>query len=306
MEQLVRHNIIINLKNNYLYKIVEIKLIKFNKNKIQTFKYKANITGAGSNPKITPRLILSPKNSSAKLFFEGKYDSGECIIEIQHDLNLLPKGEVLLEIITNNTIFQPWKDEYEVVAEKIVVEGVELIDNDSKIMVEIEKPKTKKNKIEENIFNKSVKNKTKQLVLEYIDKTKNIKNKKDRNELLKHILHQYKPNNKILEWGGRVFLTTNAPKAKIAMYYAELKHKQINENENLNKLYPEIEEWKKTKNGSYLDWFVVTKKPWNQNKAEQFQSKAGYSPFGYDFFKFKSTKNIDGTYTNTWKCAATS
>jgi len=279
-------------------------LIKFNKNKTQTFKCKANISGAGSNPKITPRLILSPNNSAAKLFFEGKYESGECIIEIQHDLNLAPKGDVLLEIITNNTIFQLWKDEYEVISEKIVVEGVELLDNDSQIIVEVEKPKTKK--IEENIFKKKVKNETKELVLEYISKTKQIKNKKDRDKLLKHILHEYKPNKRILEWGGRVFLTTNAPKAKIAMYCAELKHKHVNENNNLNKLYPEVEEWKKTKNGSYLDWFVVTKKPWNQNIAEKFQSNAGYSPLGYDFFKFKSTKNIDGTFTNTWKCAATS
>jgi len=294
-------------------------MIKFNKNKLQTFKCKVNVTGAGENPKITPRLILLPKGSKAKLFFEGKYDDGKCIVEIETGLDFAKSGDLVLEILANSTVFQPWKDTFEIVSEQVVVEGIELIDNDMEIIVEVtdtpkKAPKTHKQPIlKDKLFNSKVPAKTKhRIVTEYIDKTKNIKNKKTRKELLKHIIAEYKPKKSILEWGSRVFVSTLDPKAKIAMYMAELENtkfekKKIAEGKaEIKKKYPDVEEWSSDTQGMWINWQVVGKKEWGPNDAKKFQTTAGYDPNGYHFANFNKSKNIDGTFTYKWKCYSSS
>ena len=282
-------------------------MIKFNKNKLQTFKCKVNVTGAGENPKITPRLILSPKGSKAKLFFEGKYDDGKCIVEIETGLDFAKKGDLVLEILANSTVFQPWKDTFEIVSEQVVVEGVELIDNDNEIIVEVtDTPKkTSKKQITEVKDPLFLTNspKVKKQINEYIDRTKHIKNKKAKRRLLKYIVSSYKPKKSILEWAGGIFVNTASPKAKIGMYYAEMNSKKIRESRdaNLKVHFPEVEEWKNKVNGSMMEWEVVCKKPWTSSKAEQFQSAVGYDPAGYWFGQFNSKKNIDGSFTYKWK-----
>lgn len=294
-------------------------MIKFNKNKLQTFKCKVNVTGAGENPKITPRLILSPKGSKAKLFFEGKYDDGKCIVEIETGLDFAKSGDLVLEIITNSTVFQPWKDTFEIISEQVVVEGIELIDNDNEIIVEVtdtpnKTPKTNKQPIvKDDLFNSKVPAKIKQkIMIEYIDRTKNIKNKTARKELLKYIITEYKPKKSILEWGSKVFLTTHNPKAKIAMYMAELEQTKIDKKRiaegklEIKKKYPDVEEWSTDKQGMWLNWEVVGKKDWGPNDAKKFQTVAGYDPNGYHFANFNKSKNIDGTFTYKWKCYSSS
>lgn len=294
-------------------------MITFNKNKLQTFKCKVNVTGAGDNPKIIPRLILSPTGSKAKLFFEGEYDDGKCIIEIETGLDFVKSGDLILEIITNNTVFQPWKDTFEIISEQVVVEGIELIDNDNEIIVEVidtpeKASKTNKQPIlKDKLFNSKVPAETKQrIVTEYIDRVKNIKNKKTRKELLKHIITEYKPKKNILEWGSKIFVSTLNPKAKIAMYMAELenikfeKKKIIESKAKIKKKYPDVEEWSNDTLGSWITWYVVGKKEWGPNDAKKFQAIAGYDPNSYHFANFNKSKNIDGTFTYRWKSYSSS
>jgi len=291
-------------------------MIKFNKNKLQTFKCKVNVTGAGDNPKITPRLILLPKGSKAKVFFEGKYDDGKCIIEIETGLDFAKKGDLVLEILANSTVFQPWKDTFEIVSEQVVVEGIELIDSDMEIIVEVtdtpkKTPKTKV--VNHNLFKSKVPKKTQQkIVTEYIDRTKNIKNKKNRKELLTHIITKYKPKKRVLEWGSQVFVSTHNPKAKVAMYMAELEQSKIDKRKiaegksEIDKKYPEVEEWSSDRQGMWMNWKVVAKKDWGPRDARKFQTTAGYDPNGYHFANFNKSKNIDDTFTFTWKCYSSS
>lgn len=290
-------------------------MIKFNKNKLQTFKCTVNVTGAGDNPKIIPRLILSPTGSKSKLFFEGKYDDGKCIIEIETGLDFVKSGDLILEIITNNTVFQPWKDTFEIISERVVVEDIELIDNNNEIIVEVIDTPEKTPKIntqpilKDELFNFNIPAKTKQkIITEYINRIKNIKNKKTRKELLKHIITEYKPKKSILEWGSKVFVNTLNPKAKIAMYMTELENikfekKKIAESKaEIKKKYPDIEEWSSNTLGSWITWYVVSEKEWGPNDAKKFQTIAGYNPNIYYFVDFNKSKNIDGTFTYKWKC----
>ena len=283
-------------------------MIKFNKNKLQTFKCKINVTGAGDNPKITPRLILSPKKSVGKLFFEGEYNDGTVIIEMQTGLDFAKSGDLILEIITNNTVFQPWSDTYEIVSEQVVVEGIELIDNDAQIIVEVtdtpkKASKTKINEFKDDLFKPNIDPKVKKRIIEYIEKTKQIPNKKARKQLLKYIIHSYKPNKTILEWGDKVFLNNTSAKAKIAMYCAELEDKKIKENRdsNIKIHFPEIEEWENNNKGNIMNWYVVSKKKWNKDRAKEFQTAVGYNPEEYWFDKFTDNKNIDGSFTYKWQ-----
>jgi CRISPR/Cas system CMR-associated protein Cmr5 small subunit len=262
-------------------------MLKFYKNKPQIFKCRVEIQGADS-PKVIPRLIFSPKNG-AKLFFEGKYNDKHCEIDIAHNLDIANKGDVVLEIIANDTIFTPWKSTYEIVSNKAVVENIELID--------------KKNNISVKLID-SIKEEKEEIDNKYTDYIKKIPSDK-RKKVLEHILHSFKPKKQILEWSQKQFNDTNSLKAKMAMFYKQNKHILIKE--DIKTKFPEVEEWDRKKQGSMLNWEVVSKKDWKMDKAEDFQEQAGYSPLGYGGpYNFKSKKNIDGTYTITWQSGATS
>lgn len=171
-------------------------MLKFHKNKPQTFKCKVEIQGV-DNPKITPRLILSPNNSNMNLFFEGKYDNKQCEIVISSTANITNKGSVILEIIANDTIFKPWKSTYEIVSQEIVVENVELIDSKNNISVQL---------IEENTDNS------------YLDVLKKIPTNKRRKKFLEYIKNSYRPKKYLLEWSKKELGETNSLKAKLMMY----------------------------------------------------------------------------------------
>ena len=181
-------------------------MLKFNKNKPQTFKCKVEIQGADS-PKVTPRLILSSKKNNMKLFFEGKYENNSCEIVIPSMVNIEKSGEVTLEIIANDTVFQPWQSTYEILSETVVVENVELIDNKNEITVKVIQESDKEDK-KELIESK------------YYQPIKNAKNKK---KLLAFIKDSYIPNKKIFEWANKEFNDTKSIKSKMAMYCKEKK-----------------------------------------------------------------------------------
>ncbi len=181
-------------------------MLKFNKNKSQTFKCRVEIQGVDS-PKVIPRLVLSTKNSNMKLFFEGKYDNKSCEIVIPSIANIQSKGDVTLEIIANDTIFQPWQSTYEILSESIVVENIELIDN--------------KNEISVKVVQESIKEDKKELIeSKYYEPIRNAKNKK---KLLTFIKESYVPNKKIFDWANREFNDTKSIKSKMAMYCKEKK-----------------------------------------------------------------------------------
>jgi hypothetical protein len=259
-------------------------MLKFHKNKSQTFKCRVEIQGA-DNPKITPRLILSPNNSNVNMFFEGKYDNKQCEITISSTANIASKGNVILEIIANDTVFRPWKSTYEIVSEQMVVENIELVNTKNNISVKlVETIKEDNDDKYVNFLNKIPKNK--------------------RKKFLEYLKNSYKPKSTLLEWSKKEFNENKSLKAKVAMYYKQNEAKLIKE--DTKSKFPEIEEWDKNKIGSYYHWKVISKKRWNNKKAIDFQESLGYSENPYGFYNFNIKKNIDGTFTITWECASSS
>ena len=260
-------------------------MLKFHKNKSQTFKCRVEIQGVES-PKVMPRLILSPNNSKSNLFFEGKYSNNQCEIEISSP-NVANKGSVVLEIIANDTVFRPWKSTYEIVSDEIVVENVELVDTKNNISVKL--VETVKETVADD---------------RYVNFLKRIPEKK-RKKFLEYIKNSYRPKGALLEWSKKEFNENKSLKAKVAMYYRQNEFKLIKE--DIKSKFPEIEEWDRNKKFSDLLWKVTSKKKWDEKKAGEFQSQAGYDPAGYGGpYEFNQKKNIDGTFTITWKSGATS
>ena len=122
--------------------------------KIDNFKCNIRLEGASlSNAK--PRLILESNNKN--LIFYGDVDSkGACIIPITGIKGIFKEsdtGNIKLEVIADDTYFNPWNDEFITdISKKIKVEvtqtQAEIIEDKSdkkKMVVEIEdKPKIKK------------------------------------------------------------------------------------------------------------------------------------------------------------------
>ncbi len=259
-------------------------MLKFHKNKSQTFKCRVEIQGT-DNPKITPRLILSPNNSNMNLFFEGKYDNKQCEIIISTTANIPNKGSVILEIIANDTVFKPWKSTYEIVSDEIVVENIELVDSKNSISVKLVESVKESKEVDEK----------------YLDYIKKIPDKKKK-KFLEYVKNSYKPKKQLLEWSQKEFNDVNSLKSKLAMFYKQNESKLIKE--DIKTKFPEIEDWNKKQVGSYFHWKVITKKKWDKNRAIDFQESLGYSENPYGFYKFETDKNIDGTFTNTWESSS--
>jgi len=185
-------------------------VLTLNRNKNETFKCKISIKGAGDNPKRQMRLILSPESSKTKIFFEGIYKNNECFIEIPPiSDSFLNRGDVILEVIANNTVFQPWKDKFEILSESVIVENVELINNDQQIIIEVETNK--------KLFKPNLNSKSKKEVKECLKKIKNINNK---NKLIREI-KEFKPNKQTLNWAKNIFENINSQRAKLLMYFKQ-------------------------------------------------------------------------------------
>jgi TusA-related sulfurtransferase len=129
----------------------------------KTEDFKCKITVEGSEiSKTSARLVLEGKNYT--LLFEGEIDkNGNCTVPIKKVKNVLAESEVgtmRLEVISDDTFFSPWEDEFEVKASKKVT--VEFEDKSSK-------PVIKENKVNVSVSVPSKQEKTPVKKTEKID-----------------------------------------------------------------------------------------------------------------------------------------
>ena len=95
-------------------------------------------------------------------------------------------------------------------------------------------------------------------------------------------------------------------KRKIGGYMTPLKENKIIKEEKIpSKFKKEVKNVYKLYDSSSYYWEVITTKKWNDKRAAEFQKEMGWHPAGYGFYKFKSKKNPDGTFSNTWKHSKT-
>jgi hypothetical protein len=122
--------------------------------KKDNFKCNIQLEGA-SLSNASPRLIL--ENNNRNLIFYGDVNSlGECTIPITGIKGILKEndtGNIKLEVIADDTYFNPWNDEFITdVSKKIKVEvtqnQAEIIKNKkNKMVVEVEKKQEAKNSL---------------------------------------------------------------------------------------------------------------------------------------------------------------
>ena len=128
--------------------------------KTEPFKCKIHLEGAELN-EAKSRLII--ESSKMNLLFEGTIDKdGNCEVPIKKLKNVLKEndtGKMKLEVIADDTFFEPWSSEFSVdTSKKIKVEVKEYKEQNNKPKIkitEVNKPK-KINPINEisNMFNK--------------------------------------------------------------------------------------------------------------------------------------------------------
>ena len=109
--------------------------------KQENFICEINLTGA-SLTNAQSRIIVS--SDVVNIMFEGKVDSsGKCTVPIKKLQGLLPEGttgDIKLEVIADDTYFQPWSSNFIVEAsKKITVE----VKSQSQKVIEESKPKMK-------------------------------------------------------------------------------------------------------------------------------------------------------------------
>jgi len=102
--------------------------------KTETFKCKIHLEGAELT-EATTRLIV--QSSKFNLLFEGTIDkNGNCEVPIKKLKNVLSEndsGKIKLEVIADDTYFEPWTSDFSV-------------DTSKKIKVEVQEYKSKNNK----------------------------------------------------------------------------------------------------------------------------------------------------------------
>jgi len=107
--------------------------------KQEVFECKISLQGASVNSS-KARLVLESENIN--FIFYGKINSeGKCTIPVNKLKNYLSedtKGTVKLEVIAEDTYFEPWSDKFEVKASKKVT--VEVKSNASEVLEEQNKP----------------------------------------------------------------------------------------------------------------------------------------------------------------------
>lgn len=118
----------------------------FYTDKSKKFECNIDIDGADIN-ETKARLALSFDKSNVKYIYEGSISkNGKCTIkipEMKHTPNIV--GNVVLEVIAENTYFEPWSDDFivkqhkNVVVERIMqdVEEEEIVNEDVKISVSV-------------------------------------------------------------------------------------------------------------------------------------------------------------------------
>ena len=152
--------------------------------KTETFKCKIHLEGAELN-EAKSRLII--ESSKMNLLFEGTIDKdGNCEVPIKKLKNVLKEndtGKMKLEVIADDTFFEPWSSEFSVdTSKKIKVEVKEYKEQNNKPKIKITEVNKPINPIVEisNVLNKKgitlnkfVENKQKfiPILKEYSEKT---------------------------------------------------------------------------------------------------------------------------------------
>ena len=126
--------------------------------KTETFKCKIHLEGAELTEAKSRLLIESDKFN---LMFEGTIDkNGNCEVPIRKLKNVLKEndsGKMKLEVIADDTYFEPWTSDFEVdTSKKIKVEVQEYKETSNKPKIKISEIKKPHNPINEisDIFNK--------------------------------------------------------------------------------------------------------------------------------------------------------
>ena len=123
--------------------------------KQEVFECKISLQGASYNNS-KARLVLESDNMN--FIFYGKINSeGKCTIPVSKLKNYLNediKGNVKLEVIAENTFFEPWSDKFNVqTAKKVTVEVksnnelIDTLDSTKVIVSEVKNIKSKTNKL---------------------------------------------------------------------------------------------------------------------------------------------------------------
>ncbi len=188
-------------------------MLKFNKNKKQTFECKVEIEGADYT-KTRPRLVLSPTGDNKHIFFEGKIDAGTCKVIIPEGLEIARNGEVVLEVLVDNTMFTPWKSTYEMLVESVKVNEVAIKKNEPTVKVIEEKVAVQKPKVTvtvpqkpKGVIKEGLPHRHKRVVEEFVASYKKL-SPKDRTFLRENILSKYKPSKSTRMWAESVFNET--------------------------------------------------------------------------------------------------
>lgn len=201
-------------------------MLKFNKNKKQTFECKVEIEGADYS-KTRPRLILSPTGDSKHVFFEGKIEGTTCKVIIPEGLDIARSGEVSLEVVVDNTLFTPWHSTYEMLVESVKVNEVSMHKNEPTVKVIEEKVSVSKPTVTvkvpqkpKGMLKEGLSPRYKKVIEEFVGSYKKL-NTKDRKFLRENILPKYKPSKSTQAWAKSVFNDTTSLIPKVCMYAFE-------------------------------------------------------------------------------------
>ncbi len=108
----------------------------FYTDKNETFECNLSLEGAKLN-ECKARLVLESENYNL-LFYGSLDESGKCSIPVKRLKNLLSEsdtGKVRLEVIAEDTYFEPWSDSYDVkTSKKVTVEVINKTEEKPKIV----------------------------------------------------------------------------------------------------------------------------------------------------------------------------
>ena len=203
-------------------------MLKFTKSKKQTFECKVEIEGADYS-KTRSRLILSPSGDNKHVFFEGKIESGTCKVIIPEGLDIARKGDVVLEVLVDNTLFTPWHSTYEMMVESVKVNEIAVKKNEPTVKVIEEKVQEQKPKVTvtipqkpKGVIKEGISPKHKKIIEEFVDSYKRL-SVKDRKFLRENLLPKYKPSKVTKKWASSVFNETKTLIPRVCMYAFEEK-----------------------------------------------------------------------------------
>lgn len=199
-------------------------MLKFSRNKRQTFECKVEIEGADYK-QTKPRLIFSPNGDTKSILIEGKIEGGNCKVVIPEGLDIARTGNVVLEILVDNTRFIPWTSQYEMLIESIKINEIIIKKNEGAVKIveakmNEQKPKISvsiKEKVKPHFLKESISPKSRKLVEAFIYFYQKMP-KKDKRFLKEHISKTYIPSKKAKAWAVSIFKETKTLIPKIVMY----------------------------------------------------------------------------------------